>query len=704
MQTEDDNAGEADELALEPLSYLRVASALVQNMMQSSLSQVQQSAIKEDIPVPPPPPVQKDMKEPRLENEADAEPEPEPGSKRRRHLLRRRSLSKEGDAGALLLSTATTITDTVTQQHTTAVYVQMQVESEDQDITTDNLLDVPLLPLPLSPAAAAAAAAAAGGGDKAGDGGGGGGSDEDDIHYHMSCSLSELQSGLLLLLRSVLKVAAAAEQDGTGLDTLGGFSDLVWIADSAWNLANLLVQPDKCTMKLTTEQHAPTGRLRTAAECFELAQQLYGLSARMGQGRDMGHVLGRNQYLCLLLAACARLDADSLDGPAHAQRKASLLAATQECYTTAAGGGAGEEVKVGEVQAAAATSLKLAKTDADTAEELLRRASGFEDGDSLLMRKTALMLQFTLLCRAGRALSPSQQQQHEQQQQQQQQQMEPLQALLRSREQDFLLLSAEDLKRCADIACSEPEGTSEAARTMLQWAWQALNRGDSTSTTNATDVAAVTGLLALGGNGSGNGGDAIAASNSVMAGRLFCQMIELSPSREHALEKAREFYELVHASASATGMGAVEGFVTAENDATMYPRPVVSPYSQESIDQIAAVTYNYGVTLAELGQTGLAERFINTAIGLMRYASPEMRQWSRRVEDAYLKILSRDSESSAAGKAAASSSSGSTSTSLGGIFDYGAAGLAPLLDDIGAKPSKAPAAATGGTGGSGGGG
>ena len=58
MQTEDDNAGKADELALEPLSYLRVASALVQNMMQSSISQVQQSEINEDVPMPPPTPVQ----------------------------------------------------------------------------------------------------------------------------------------------------------------------------------------------------------------------------------------------------------------------------------------------------------------------------------------------------------------------------------------------------------------------------------------------------------------------------------------------------------------------------------------------------------------------------------------------------------------------------------------------------------------------
>ena len=37
------------------------------------------------------------------------------------------------------------------------------------------------------------------------------------------------------------------------------------------------------------------------------------------QGQEMTHVLGKNRYMSLLIAACARLDADSLDVEGHAE-------------------------------------------------------------------------------------------------------------------------------------------------------------------------------------------------------------------------------------------------------------------------------------------------------------------------------------------------------------------------------------------------
>ena len=124
-------------------------------------------------------------------------------------------------------------------------------------------------------------------------------------------------------------------------------------------------------------------------------------------------------------------------------------------------------------------------------------------------------------------------------------------------------------------------------------------------------------------------------------------------------------------------------------------------FGQESVDQITAVTYNYGVTLSELGQPKLAEKFINTAIGLMRYASQEMKQWSRRIENSYLQLLSATEEDTAAlqlqsagavpiataTSATDNNNDSSRQNGLSRIFAFDAVGLAPALESVAADES-----------------
>ena len=339
----------------------------------------------------------------------------------------------------------------------------------------------------------------------------------------------------------------------------------------------------------------------------------------------------------------------------------------------------------------ALSSLVLAKSDADRADALLQRNLGFEDEDSLSMRKMALMVLFTILCRAGRALpkgasggvgaaAGS-----------------TLQTLVSARERDFLLLSADELKRLADIACSEPEGTTEVARKMLQLAWQAYNRGvgaDGAAEAGETGAGAYVDKGEKGTSLAATMRTGTAGKNCPLVGRIFCQMIELSSSRDDALALSQEFHQLVRNHSSApTTMTGEQGQCSAS-----------SPYAKESIDQVTAVAYNYGVTLAELNQIPLAEQFINTAIGLMPYASPEIRQWSRRVEDSYLRILEASgpgggsaaiAPGSGPGGAGSSAAPEGEETGIAKLFGYDAAGLAPALHNMASDDCSRGSSGTG---------
>ena len=337
---------------------------------------------------------------------------------------------------------------------------------------------------------------------------------------------------------------------------------------------------------------------------------------------------------------------------------------------------------------------------------MMMRDVGFEDDETMSIRKTALMLLFTLLCRAGAALSGSSSDALATAPQAATtvSYMPPstavqLRQLLSTREQDFLLLSAIDLKKCADIACSEPEGTAEAARMLLQLSWQACNQA------RAPDESGLT--------ASGNfsrSSSTIDVERNRLIGSLFCHMIELAPSREEALHKAQEFLQLLQNKKQSHQMSATEnacihpgnGKGMEEQQTEKEPSITTTAqanFGQESVDQITAVTYNYGVTLSELGQAKLAEKFINTAIGLMRYASQEMKQWSRRIENSYLQLLSATEEDTAALQlqsagavpiataTSAADNNSSRQNGLSRIFAFDAVGLAPALESVAADES-----------------
>ena len=157
-------------------------------------------------------------------------------------------------------------------------------------------------------------------------------------HFRLSAPLNSLRSRLLQPLSFVCTVLEEARGDGVSLDVLGRFEDTIWLADVAWNIGTLLVLVEKCAVEpevaQSEQQQQPLGtsRLLLAAEFFEKAETLYSVCQNVGPGQEMTHVLGKNRYMSLLVAACARLDADSLDVTGHAARRETQLMSLEASY------------------------------------------------------------------------------------------------------------------------------------------------------------------------------------------------------------------------------------------------------------------------------------------------------------------------------------------------------------------------------------
>ena len=50
------------------------------------------------------------------------------------------------------------------------------------------------------------------------------------------------------------------------------------------------------------------------------------------------------------------------------------------------------------------------------------------------------------------------------------------------------------------------------------------------------------------------------------------------------------------------------------------------------MDRIVSMSYNYGVTLVDLDQVALAERFVAKAVNLLRFASHSLKSWLPRIQ------------------------------------------------------------------------
>jgi hypothetical protein len=71
------------------------------------------------------------------------------------------------------------------------------------------------------------------------------------------------------------------------------------------------------------------------------------------------------------------------------------------------------------------------------------------------------------------------------------------------------------------------------------------------------------------------------------------------------------------------------------------PAAAVVGFLPDDVDHIVSLAYNYGVTLLDLDQTALAERFLCRAMTLLTCASAAVKGWLPRIQVSYAVLLLR---------------------------------------------------------------
>lgn len=436
--------------------------------------------------------------------------------------------------------------------------------------------------------------------------------------YIFRSTLKGLRSQLLEPLQAVVELIDAVLRDGTDIATLGSFQDLEWLADLSWNMGSVLSagratrflgDVDATTVDPCTESDKNSGtgahttllstalREITAAEFFETAERMYGAIPYEDKG-----VSALNQSLCLLMSSGARLDANSAtperwrspllslnDGsrsddigntsPRKKPRKfySEGMREADESF----GGPRAEEVSP-EDATILQNNLDMALSACRRADDVLRKHAGFHDDPrGQTFRKVALVYEFSVECRSRPADAL---------------------AFTNSREMDFLSLSATQLWTCTIVAEREGGGSIALIRRMLNMCKQMCHRENP--------------------------------AQYMLLGAVFVRLIELSSSRTEALGFVTEFEQLVTSTAHSStrpSFGQGEGN-SSNSHAVRMDRSRSSVFSVADVDHVTSLAFNQGVTLMELAQADLAEKFIARALSLLPFASPAVASWRTRMQ------------------------------------------------------------------------
>ena len=420
----------------------------------------------------------------------------------------------------------------------------------------------------------------------------------DQTRYTFLCSLQDLRSKLVepvLAAASFLSTAAAQGFE----KRLGSFEEALWLADIAWNVANLLIHTQMCHFQAEAEAEGgggahpepSSGRLLVASQLFELAKQFYGVCTMHDRGREYAQMLQKNMHTCSLVAASCKLDAHAIPSANSPSpegwddgilREASLLA-------------------------------EQALTSLNEPQHL-----GFHDGESLTLQKTALMVMFTALCRGGGADTDTG--------------MGSTSAcsgggesaasiFLQKYRSIMHLLSAEELERCATVATAGPAGAASIAYELLNMAWERCQNS----------------LLE---NAAADWGQALDLSS---AGDIKGKLLSLAPSREAATRHLEDLLGICKGSSSRSSSAESSGNVGAG------PRSII-PVRPETVDRAVAVAFNYGCSLNQLGLVDQAESFVAQALALLQSASQAfVQQWRGAMEQNYFRILTAKSQAKGQG-------------------------------------------------------
>lgn len=420
--------------------------------------------------------------------------------------------------------------------------------------------------------------------------------------YTFKCSMKLLSSEFLRYFEDLVSLIAAIEKeekegDGDdpqrGASSLGAVDELVWVANLSWNIATLLNrqqdEDEACIPVLFTVNDCcePT-RLSTDREkedCLLLVARLYELAhflfERIEQHNN-NNSSSNDLTLCLLLSAAARIDADSYS---RTTTNTAQLSGGSTMTMMMSGG------------MAALTSVTKSSSDGDiplsdydpTSSSSISSSSSIVPSNNLLQARLSIH-------KANRQLKALSDFDDDESRHLRRSSLifefyvlcrlrdtPKCRAFLLENRDDFLLLAPQDLLYCSKVSRRERGVSIEVTRTLLTLSLQASNMRPSPDYT--------------------------------MIGGIYRDLIELSPSRSSALEHVEEFEQLICNASSST------------------LQPV--RFDVCDIDYIVSLSYNYGVTLIDLDQILLAERFVTKALHLISFASDALKGWLPKLQVRY---------------------------------------------------------------------
>ncbi len=381
--------------------------------------------------------------------------------------------------------------------------------------------------------------------------------------YTFHCTIADMRRDLLSILQGVEATAAMVEKYSADLTCLGSVGDLEWLVRLSWNLGTLMstetacIIQQKCTISekvdgvssvfQSTEEMIHVGdtrcaRLLVGAEFFEVSEALQRRLQSMWRSlnvtdiADRRHVSGgtgaaathitaaaavsdtevQTQCYCLLTATALRLDystqrslncklqhskettsfgiqRESDEALRENQFNSSTIALNlmhrayqREIGQSSMTSQTGEDVNDSANQAQIEANLQGVR-------KLLDSNIEFEVVDMNSLRKTTLQLEFASICKKkDNALCEK---------------------FLTQRQTELLQLSAKELQACKNMLEREGGGSVDCCRRILNFALQICTRNSQ--------------------------------PDYMMMGDLYCQIIEISPSRQHALERVQDFVQLI---------------------------------------------------------------------------------------------------------------------------------------------------------------
>lgn len=397
--------------------------------------------------------------------------------------------------------------------------------------------------------------------------------------YTFKCSMKLLSSEFLRYFEDLVSLIAAIEKEEDdappqhGASSLGAVDELVWVANLSWNIATLLTRQEEACLFTAVHDCAPThlSTDREKEDCLLLVARLYELTHFLFERMEQHS--SNDLTLCLLLSAAARIDADS-------------YSSSRTTTTT---------TNTAQLLMLSCTSLTKPSLDGEAPfSDYDPPSSSISSSSSSSIVPSNNLLQARLsIHKANRQLKALSDFEDDEARHLRRSSLifefyilcrlrdtPKCRAFLLDNRDDFLLLAPQDLLYCSKVSRRERGVSIEVTRTLLTLSLQASNMRPIPDYT--------------------------------MIGGIYRDLIELSPSRTSALEHVEEFEQLI-CNASSSSLQPVR-------------------FDVIDIDYIVSLSYNYGVTLIDLDQILLAERFVTKALHLISFSSDALKGWLPKLQ------------------------------------------------------------------------